>query len=88
VNYGALSRSALGCVAQKQDAKHSYGSGNHHRDCGRGGYVNDPKAYSSNQSQDHKTVFNVIARLQGMLPKVECFTDVRGFRLMVTIGAR
>ena len=48
------------------------GDGAHHD----GGYVNDPKAHSSNQSQDHQTVFNVIARLQGVIPEVECFSDV------------
>jgi hypothetical protein len=48
------------------------GDGAHHH----GGYVNDPKAHSSNQSQDHQTVFNVIARLQGVIPEVECFSDV------------
>ena len=44
-----------------------------HRD---GAYVDEPKARSGNQSQDHQIVFNVIARLQGVIPEVECFSDV------------
>jgi hypothetical protein len=47
------------------------GDGAHHD-----GDVNDPKACSSDQSQDHQTVFSVIARLQGVIPEVECFSDV------------
>jgi hypothetical protein len=46
------------------------GDGAHHD-----GDVNDPKARSSDQSQDHQTVFNVIARLQGVIPEVECFSN-------------
>ena len=48
------------------------GHGTHHD----GAYVDEPNARSSNQSQDHQTVFNVIARLQGVIPEVECFSDM------------
>jgi hypothetical protein len=41
-----------------------------------GAYVDEPKARSGNQSQDHQIVFNVIARLQGVIPEVECFSDM------------
>ena len=41
-----------------------------------GAHVDEPKARSSNQSQDHQIVFNVIARLQGVIPEVECFSDM------------
>jgi len=49
-----------------------WGDGAHHD----GGHVNDPKSRSSDQSQDHQTVFNVIAGLQSVIPEVECFSDV------------
>jgi len=49
-----------------------WGDGAHHD----GGHVNDPKSRSSDQSQDHQTVFNVIAGLQSAIPEVECFSDV------------
>jgi len=48
------------------------GHGTHHD----GAYVDEPNARSSNQSQDHQSVFNVIARLQGVTPDVEYFSDM------------
>ena len=41
-----------------------------------GAYVDEPKARSGNQSQYHQIVFNVIARLQSVIPEVECFSDM------------
>jgi hypothetical protein len=38
--------------------------------------VGEPKTHSGDQSHHHQTVFNVIARLQCVVPEVECLRDM------------
>ncbi len=38
--------------------------------------MDDPKTRSSNQSHDDQAVFNVISRLQSVVPEVECLGEL------------
>jgi hypothetical protein len=38
--------------------------------------MGDPKTRSGDQSHHHQAVFNVIARLQCLVPEVECLRNV------------
>jgi hypothetical protein len=43
---------------------------------GYGGYVDEPETSSSNQSHDDQAVLNVTARLQCVVPEIECLRDM------------
>ena len=38
--------------------------------------MGEPKARSCDQSHHYQTIFNVIARLQSVVPEVECLRDM------------